>query len=61
MKADSLLSTGNNARLKNAIAKARNGEDVTLAYIGGSITEGALASPNSKCYAELPQKYEREG
>ena len=53
MKADSLLSTGNNARLKNAIAKARNGEDVTLAYIGGSITEGALASPNSKCYAEV--------
>ena len=53
MKVDSLLSTGNNARLKNAIAKARNGEDVTLAYIGGSITEGALASPNSKCYAEV--------
>lgn len=53
MKADSLLSTGNNARLKNVIKKAGNGEDVTLAYIGGSITEGALASPNSKCYAEV--------
>ncbi|MGN1206159.1 MAG: carbohydrate binding domain-containing protein [Eubacterium sp.] len=53
IKTDSLLSTGNNARLKNVIAKARNGEDVTLAYIGGSITEGALASPNSKCYAEV--------
>ena len=56
IKADSLLSTGNNARLKNVIAKARNGEDVTLAYIGGSITEGALASPNSNCYAEVSAK-----
>lgn len=56
MKANSLLSTGNNARLKNAIAKARSGEEVTLAYIGGSITEGALASPNSKCYAEVSAK-----
>lgn len=50
---NSILSTGNNARIKKAIEKARAGEDVTLAYIGGSITEGALASPNSKCYAEV--------
>ena len=52
MKENSVLSTGNNARIKQVIEKARAGEDVTLAYIGGSITEGALASPNSKCYAE---------
>lgn len=52
MKENSVLSTGNNARIKKVIEKARAGEDVTLAYIGGSITEGALASPNSKCYAE---------
>lgn len=48
-----LYSAGNNARLKNVIQKARDGQDVTLAYIGGSITEGALASPNSKCYAQV--------
>ena len=48
-----LYSSGNNARLKKVIQKARDGEDVTLAYIGGSITEGALASPNSKCYAQV--------
>lgn len=53
MVTDSLHSSGNNARLKAVIEKARAGEDVTLAYIGGSITEGALASPNSKCYAEV--------
>lgn len=52
MKENSVLSTGNNARIKKVIEKARAGEDVTLAYIGGSITEGALASPNSRCYAE---------
>lgn len=63
---NSILSTGNNARIKKVIEKARAGEDVTLAYIGGSITEGALASPNSKCYAEVSatafaNKYGKDG
>lgn len=56
MVSDGLYSSGNNARLKAVIEKARAGEDVTLAYIGGSITEGALASPNGKCYAEVSAK-----
>ena len=48
----SLVQTGNNARLKNAIDKARRGEDVTIAFIGGSITQGAGAIPiNTECYA----------
>ena len=41
----SLLSLGNNKRLKAAIDKAERGEDVTIAYIGGSITQGAGAHP----------------
>ncbi|MEH7273853.1 SGNH/GDSL hydrolase family protein [Neobacillus vireti] len=41
----SLLSKGNNHRLKAAIEKAERGEDVTIAYIGGSITQGAGAKP----------------
>ncbi|MGQ8872299.1 SGNH/GDSL hydrolase family protein [Paenibacillus sp. TSA_86.1] len=41
----SLLSAGNNVRLKRAIGKAKRGESVTIAYIGGSITHGAGASP----------------
>lgn len=53
MVADSLLSTGNNAKIKAVMKKARAGEDVTLAYIGGSVTEGAGAAPNAKCYAQL--------
>jgi len=48
----SLMQVGNNVRLKNAFEKARRGEDVTIAFIGGSITQGAGAIPiNTQCYA----------
>ena len=48
----SLVQTGNNARLKKAIDRARRGEDVTIAFIGGSITQGAGSIPiNNECYA----------
>lgn len=48
----SLFDVGNTKRLYSAIQKARLGEDVTLAYIGGSITQGAGAIPiHEKCYA----------
>lgn len=56
MVSDSLISTGNNARLKEVIEKAREGKKVTIAYLGGSITEGVGASPNAKCYAEKSWK-----
>jgi lysophospholipase L1-like esterase len=36
----SLVSLGNNVRVKAVLDKAADGEEVTLAYIGGSITEG---------------------
>ncbi len=52
MIAGSLLSKGNVAAVKKVIDKARNGEEVTLAYIGGSITQGAGAVPiHTNCYA----------
>lgn len=48
----SLLQLGNTARLQRVIQKARAGEDVTIAFIGGSITQGAGAIPiHTKCYA----------
>jgi hypothetical protein len=53
----SLISTGNNYRMKKAIEKAQNGEKVTIAYIGGSITEGAAATSKEKNYAYLSYKY----
>ena len=52
MISESLMAVGNNARVKRVIEKAKNGEDVTIAYIGGSITQGACAKPiNTECYA----------
>lgn len=52
MIADSLLQAGNPHRIKQAIAKAKRGEEVTFAFIGGSITQGAGAIPiNTECYA----------
>lgn len=48
----SLMNVGNNVRLKRAIDKARKGDDVTVSFIGGSITQGAGAVPiNTNCYA----------
>lgn len=50
--AKSLIQKGNTARLAKAINKARNGEEVTISFIGGSITQGAGAIPiNTECYA----------
>lgn len=52
MIAGSLLSKGNAVAVKKVIDKARNGENVTFAYIGGSITQGAGAVPiHTNCYA----------
>jgi len=48
----SLIQTGNLYRVQRAIEKARKGEEVTVAYLGGSITQGAGAKPiHSECYA----------
>ncbi len=50
----SLVNVGRTERLKKAITKAQNGEEVTIAFIGGSITQGAGGKPiESKCYAYL--------
>ena len=48
---DSVMSAGNNARLKKVIDRAGKGEVITLATIGGSITEGAGASSYKECWA----------
>lgn len=50
----SLMQTGNTERLRKVLDKAAAGEDVTLSFIGGSITQGAGAIPiNEKCYARV--------
>lgn len=52
MIARSFLSGGNNFRVKRVLEKLRAGEDVAIAYLGGSITQGAGAVPiQEMCYA----------
>lgn len=52
MISHSLMNMGNAYRIRKAIEKTRAGKEVTLAYIGGSITQGAGATPiNTECYA----------
>jgi lysophospholipase L1-like esterase len=48
--ARSVVSVGDTARLQHVLAKARRGEPVTVAVIGGSITAGAKASKPEKNY-----------
>ncbi len=55
----SIISTGNNERMKKVMEKAGNGEDVTLAYIGGSITQGYNAG-TTEIFAKLTSDYFRE-
>ena len=50
----SVVSTGNTARLNRVFDRAEKGEDLTIAYVGGSITEGYAAGARSpQCYASV--------
>lgn len=55
-----LLSEGNTDRLAAAMEKAKSGEKITVAAIGGSITQGTAASNSSGCYASLFFKWWQE-
>lgn len=46
-----LLNEGNTSRLAAAMEKAKKGERITVATIGGSITQGTAASNQNSCYA----------
>ncbi len=47
-----MYSYGNTTKMQEKIAKAQAGEEVTVAYLGGSITEGISAGDDA-CYAKL--------
>ena len=49
--ADSVVSRGNNERLQRVIERAKSGEEITLAVIGGSITQGIAAPAYQACWA----------
>ena len=58
----SLMTTGDMTRMANVLKKAQNGEEITAAYIGGSITYGMTVAPNEpeKCWAYLSTEWLRE-
>ncbi len=52
---NAILNMGNTARLREKIAMAQRGEAVTVAYLGGSITEGV--GMTETCYARRSFDY----
>lgn len=48
-----LVHAGNWFRLKRAMRRAEEGRPVVISFIGGSITQGSLASAPETCYAHL--------
>lgn len=62
MLEDSVLSIGSNGRLEKVLERMKAGENVSVAFIGGSVTEGALADSFEESYtdcfiAELREEY----
>lgn len=52
----SMVTYGNATAMQEKIKKAQAGEEVTVAYLGGSITEGLTAGP-SQCWARLTYEH----
>ncbi len=60
-----LLSTGNSYRLREKLEKAQKGEEVTVCYLGGSVTEGEGSTERTpqgykKGYAYMSYEYIRD-
>ena len=48
-----MVNRGNLYRLKELMKRAEAGDRMTLAFLGGSITQGSLSSEYTNCYAYL--------
>ena len=46
-----ISNPGNLYRMKNLMARAEAGETLNIGFLGGSITQGCLASTPELCYA----------
>ena len=57
---NSVINEGNIARFHAAFKKAEAKEPMTIGFIGGSITQGALSSTIETCYAYLVLKWWQE-
>lgn len=47
------VNRGNLYRMKELMRRAKNGDRITLAFLGGSITQGSVSSQYTNCYAYL--------
>ena len=47
------VNRGNLYRMKKLMRRARQGDRITLAFLGGSITQGSVSSQYTNCYAYL--------
>lgn len=55
----SVVNKGDISRILKMFEKAERGEDITIAFLGGSITQGCNASYYQKCYVELVAEWFR--
>lgn len=53
----SLINKGNILRILKLFEKAADRKDITIAFLGGSITQGCNATIHEKCYVELVSKW----
>ena len=52
-----LAVNGNHDRLLKVMERADRGDKLTVAFLGGSITEGSVASNDKSCYAYLTYRW----
>lgn len=57
---DGIVFHGNTARIQNVMRRAAAGEAITVGFLGGSITQGSLASAPDTCYAANVVRWWRE-
>lgn len=48
-----VVNIGNSYKIQKLMERAEAGEELTIGFIGGSITQGTGASNENKCYAKL--------
>lgn len=48
-----VINTGDDSRIRKVMQRAADGRSLKLAFLGGSITQGCLASTPEGCYAYL--------
>ena len=52
-----MVNRGNWYSIQKVMKRAAQGKHVTIGFLGGSITQGSLASKQENCYAALVYKW----